>query len=90
MPSATAIVPMSWAAITTPPMEYVSVPNGLWSCCGSPLHSQMMKPLIATSRPIVTMTIRSTLPRSTGRITTRWMQTPPTNEMRRVATNAGA
>ena len=50
----------------------------------------MTKPLIATSRPMVTMTIRNTLPRSTGRITTRWMATPPTNEMTSVATNAGA
>ena len=89
MPSATAIVPMSWAATTTPPMSYVSVPNGLWSSFGSPPHFQMTKPLIATRRPIVTITIRRTLPRSTGRMTTRWIATPPANESTSVAANAG-
>ena len=29
----------------------------------------------------MTMTMRRTLPRSTGRMTTRWIATPPTNEI---------
>jgi len=38
---------------------------------------------------IVTITIRRTLPRSTGRMTARWIPTPPTNERTSVAANAG-
>ena len=71
IPSVTAIVPMSCTETTTPPMSNVSVPNGLLSDCGSPLHCQTTKPLIAISSPIVTITTRSTFPRSTGRITAR-------------------
>ena len=80
---------MSFAATMTPPTSYVFVPKGLRNCCGSPPHFQITNPLIATRRPMVTITIRSTFPRSTGRMTTRWMPTPPANEIASVATKAG-
>ena len=89
IPNATAIVPMSCAETTTPPMSNVSVPNGLCSACGSPPHCQTTNPLMAMRSPIVTMTIRRTLPRSTGRMTTRCVATPPANDSTSVATNAG-
>ena len=44
---------------------------------------------MATSSPIVTITMRRTLPLSTGRMMAVWIPIPPKNEMTSVAANAG-
>jgi hypothetical protein len=89
IPMVTISVPTSCQETTTPPTSTVPVPNGLFSACGSPLQCQITKPLTAIRSPIVTMTTRSTAPRSTGRMTMRWVTTPKANENASVTTNAG-
>ena len=85
----TPIVPMSWIEIATPAMSIVRVGKGLCTARTSPPQMSVTKPLIARSRPIVTITTRSTEPFSLGRITPWWIAAPPTNEAIRVKTNAG-
>ena len=71
--STTAIVPMSWIEIATPPISIVRVGNGLCTARTSPDQIRMTSPLIASSRPIVTITTRSTEPFSFGRMTPWWI-----------------
>ncbi len=77
----TPIVPMSWIEIATPPMSIVRVGNGLCTARTSPAQISVTRPLIARSRPIVTITTRSTralLVRAGSR--PGGSPTPPTNE----------
>ncbi len=85
----TPIVPMSWIEIATPPISIVRVGNGLSTARTSPDQIIMISPLMKSSRPIVTITTRSTEPFSFGRITPWWMPTPPRNETTSVTANAG-
>ena len=68
-PSETQIVPMSWYAIATSPTRNVPDGNGLSTARTSPDQISCASPLIRISKPIVTITTRSTEPRSFGRIT---------------------
>ena len=52
------------------------VGNGLSTARTSPDQINVTSPLITSSRPIVTITTRSTEPRSFGRITTWWIAEP--------------
>ncbi len=85
----TAIVPMSWIEIATPAISIVRVGNGLCIALTSPDQMRVMSPLMSRSRPMVTITTRSTDPFSFGRMTDWWIAAPPTNETASVNTNAG-
>ena len=85
----TPIVPMSWIEIATPPISIVRVGNGLCTARTSPDQIIVTSPLMKRSRPIVTMTTRSTEPFSFGRITPWCTAAPPTNESASVAAKAG-
>ena len=87
--STTPIVPMSWIEIATPAMSIVRVGNGLCMARTSPDQISVTRPLSASSRPIVTITTRSTEPFSFGRMIPWWIATPPTNDASSVTANAG-
>ncbi len=72
----------------TPPTTQDDVGNGLGkNCsCGDQIHAA--SPFRITSSAIVAITTVSTLARSSGRITVRWIRTPPTNAMPSVSKNA--
>ena len=75
--------------MATPPMSIVRVGNGLSMARTSPDQISVTRPFSASSRPIVTMTTRSTEPLSFGRMIPWWIATPPANDARSVTANAG-
>jgi hypothetical protein len=80
---------MSWIEIATPAISIVPLGNGLCTARTSPDQMSVTRPLIASSRPIVTITTRRTEPFSLGRMTPWWIAAPPTNEAISVNANAG-
>ena len=86
--SVTPSVPTSCCEMCTPSITQVFVGKGLGknSIWGDQIHPA--SPLKITSRAIVAITTVSTLARSSGRMTMRWMPTPPANAIRIVAMNA--
>ncbi len=87
-PIVTPNVPTSCFAMWTPPITQDVVGNGLGKnlISGDQIHAA--SPFRITSRAMVAITTVSTLARSSGRITTRWMPKPPTNAMPSVRANA--
>ena len=67
----------------------MSLGNGLSTALTSPDQIHVIRPLSASSSPIVTITTRSTDPPSTGRMIVWWSATPPRNETSSVTTKAG-
>ena len=80
---------MSCFENATPPTLIGDVENGPANCFAAPPQIQVVRPLIAISRPIVRITIPSSGPPCSGRIRTCWIATPPANERTSVAANAG-
>src|SRR5436190_18349837 len=82
-------VPMSCTEIVTPATSTVLFGNGLSKALTSAPQIQPVRPLIAISSPIVTITIAISGRFSTGRVTTRSIAIPPENAINSVSANAG-
>jgi hypothetical protein len=80
---------MSCSEIVTPPTSIVPFGNGLSSAFTSAPQIQPVRPLIAISSPIVTITIAISARFSTGRMITRSTAAPPVNAINSVSANAG-
>ena len=85
----TPITPRSWTLIATPPTSKVLFGNGLGKTFSSGPQIHAASPFRITSSAIVAITIVSGFARSIGRITTRWIATPPPNAIAIVTKNAG-
>ena len=87
--SDTTITPRSCFENATPPTWIGVVENGPANCCTAPPQIHVSSPLIAISRPMVRITMPSSGPPSSGRISVACNPMPPANDRMIVTANAG-